>query len=42
MSGTENDKVFFKFKFDIPPNQMNKVELCEFAIDGKAIIPANQ
>lgn len=40
VSGTKEEKVFFKFSFNTPPNQLNKVELCEFAIDGKAIIPA--
>lgn len=40
VSGTTDKKVFFKFSFDTPPNQLNKEELCEFAIDGKAIIPA--
>lgn len=40
VSGTKDNQVFFKFSFETPPNQLNKEELCEFAIDGKAIIPA--
>lgn len=41
VSGSKDEKVMFKFEFDTPPDEINKKELCEFTIDGKAIIPAS-
>ena len=41
VSGTENQKVYFEFSFETPPDEMNKQQICDFALKGKAIIAAS-
>jgi len=40
VSGSQSEKVMFKFEFSTPPNDINKKELCDFALEGKAILPS--
>ena len=41
VSGTENKKVYFEFNFETPPDEMNKKQICDFALKGKAIVIAS-